>query len=99
MRDPGGLVPLDSKPKPVVGTSDFDALLDIIEEDEKPKKKSSKSSASSKSKSKSSKDKDTKSKKSSSKKGSSTSSKVRASFCQSRGVLKLLRVDVQCASC
>ena len=99
MRDPGGLVPLDSKPKPVVGTSDFDALLDIIEEDEKPKKKSSKGSASSKSKSKSSKDKEAKSKKSSSKKGSSTSSKVRASFCQSRGVLKLLRVDVQCASC
>jgi hypothetical protein len=38
----GGLVPLGSKPKPRVGNSDFDALLDIIEEDDKPKKKSSK---------------------------------------------------------
>ena len=82
----GGLVPLGGKPRHVGGASDFDALLDIIEEDEKPKKKASKTSSKSKAKSSSSssKDKEGKSKKSSSKKGSSTSSKVSKSSLSSK---------------
>ena len=92
----GGLVPLGGKPRHVGGTSDFDALLDIIEEEDNPKKKSSKNSTSIKNKSKSGissskdKDKDVKAKKSSSRnsstsKNSSTSSKVSKSSTSSKG--------------
>ena len=75
-----------NKQRQASGTSDFDQLLNIIEEDEKPRKKSSKgaSSRSSAKGSSSSKDKAAKGKKSSSRKTSSTSSRVSKSSLSSK---------------
>ena len=76
-----------NKQRQASGTSDFDELLNIIEEDEKPRKKSSKgasSRSSAKGSSSSSKDKAAKSKKSSSRKTSSTSSRVSKSSLSSK---------------
>ena len=82
----GGLVPLTAnKQRQASGTSDFDQLLNIIEEDEKPRKKSSKGASSrSSAKGSSSKDKAAKGKKSSSRKTSSTSSRVSKSSLSSK---------------